>query len=240
MPYQPLVAEVRCRCTPVYVDMDGRLYAGHEIIKTLKIELSNTSATVHSSANLCKTKTSGFGYTRPPFGCNSTDSSTDTAETMTPTPNTSEEKARNLSIFFSSPSSLRGLLAEILPGLSPSARTMISLSPLTLLPLGITLDVANGRDLSRATAANAGGFGAGYLASKLIGALMKHPDAVRFAARMGMQGARGNVAGALIGFIAGFVGYSLASDLIYEMPDLPDSSDWGHYGYDDWLFIPSP
>ena len=51
MPTQPLVAEVSCRCTPVYVDMGGRVYIGREMERTPKIELPNTNTTGQSSTD---------------------------------------------------------------------------------------------------------------------------------------------------------------------------------------------
>ena len=67
MPAQPLIANVRCRCTPVYVDMDGRLYIGREIERTQIFELPDTSIIDMPPTNGCKTKTSRFVHTRPQF-----------------------------------------------------------------------------------------------------------------------------------------------------------------------------
>ena len=237
MSRQPLMAKLICKYTPVYVDMNGRVYIGREIERTQIFELPNTSIIDMPPTNLCKTQTSGFGYARPQFGCNNVNS-------PTPTPNTREKRAGNLNAFFSSPASLRGLLADLLPGLTPLARRMVNLSPLIALPLAATLDVADGRGVRQSIKANAGGFGAGYLTNTAVAALTKHAIEVSFAARAATAGraaiASGRIGkwgGALIGFIAGFFAYDFVSDLMHE---LPDSSDWADPWHDDWLFIPSP
>ena len=246
MPAQLLMAEVRCRYTSVYIDIFGRVYIGREMERTQKITLPNTSIADISSTNLCKAKTSRFGYTLPPFGCNNAGSSTDsTTNTRTPRSYLSEEDADSYKHLISSPAYLRGLFVDMTKAVPRHVSSLFGLTAVPLIPAMITLDIASGRDPWHATAANTIGFTAGYGASgyaaKAAGVLIKHLPALRVAGRTAMMGARvGNVAGALAGFIAGIIAYSLVSDQVYEILDSPSkSSDWGYYGYDDW-FIRDP
>ena len=235
MPAQPLVAEVSCRCTPVYVDMDGRLYVGREMTKTQKIEIPNTAITGPSSTNLCKTKTSKFGYTLPPFGCNNTYSPIDSAANAEST-ETSEDRTTLIKNAISFPVYARGLFVDMLNVVPRRLSSLFGLTALPILPAMITLDIASGRDPWRATKANVGGFAAGYKASNVVGTLVKNAARVRFAGRTAMMGARaGNVAGALVGFVAGIIAYEVAYSIIDK---IPDSSDRAFYGYDDFFSDP--
>ena len=220
MPAQPLMAEVPCRYTPVYVNMDGRLYIGREMEKRLKFEIPNTSIIDIPPTN----RTSRIGY--PHYNA----TNADTTET-----NTLKEQLRWSKTFLNSPVALRGAIGNALP---LEAATTLRHAARVALPVKIVADYAGGHSLLESTTANVIAFEAGYLVSRATVILMKHSYEVTLAARLAMAGhvgmiaARsGNIAITLIGLIVGFLAPPAVSNYILTRKD--------HYRrayptYDDW------
>jgi len=227
MPSQPLQSDVRCCCnfTPIYVDMDGNLYAGEPTIVPLDDIIPDTN--VPGSSSACT----------PSHTVPSTDNA-DNAHSAARAgkPNASKEKAVRLKGHFSYPAAARGILADV--AASSHISTAVGLAGLVLLPVPITLDYAGGRNACHATVANVSGFAAGYGMSKLTVVILRNLPRVRFAASAAMLGGRaGKFAGALIGFVAGMVMYNYVSDEAYKILE-GDSEDRSHVVYDDFLDYP--
>ena len=232
MSCQPLMAKLICKYTPVYVDMNGRVYIGREIERTQIFELPNTSIIDTPPTNQCKTQTSGFVYARPQFGCNNVNSST-------PTSNKREKEIRNTQTLANIIIKGRtAVILQLIKDLSASVLNAVKGYSHGLSYIAnVGADVAAGRSFPRAVKGNAVAAATtsgavaitGFGADKLIAYLASSPGRLAFSWRWG--GKWRNWGLTLIGAGVAYLVYPLVHDPMVDGPaperDIPY----------DWMFL---
>ena len=228
------MAKLICKYTPVYVDMNGRVYIGREIERTQIFELPNTSIIDMPPTNLCKTQTSGFVFNRPPFGCNNVNS-------PTPTSDTDEKGIRKVQTVANV--IIKGRTAAILQLIKDLSASVLNAvkgySHGLSYVANVGADVAVGRSFPRAAKGNLAGAvvstGAGaftrFGADKLIAYLASSPGRLAFAGRWGGKGR--NLAITLIGAGVAYLVYPLVHDPIVDGPPPKSGRDVPY----DWIFL---
>ena len=188
MSRQSLMAELHCKFTPVYMDMNGRVYLGREIEKILQIEIPNTSIIDIQPTNLCKTQTSGFVYARPPFGCNNVNSSADTTETTTPTSDTREKGLRWAQTTVNAQSSFRSAIYNFIET-SPSLRFLAKVtSQAFLLPFNAGVEYMRGYNAGTAIKAHVSAATVSGIASAITSYAISNSPRLAFATSWSIKG----------------------------------------------------
>jgi len=222
MSRQSLMAELHCKFTPVYIDMNGKVYIGREIEKILQTEIPNTSIIDTPPTNLC-TQRPQFGHARIPFGCNNVNSST-------PRSNRSEDAIDFTQTLVNAQSSFRLAVLNFIEMSTNLRFAANTIAKAFLLPFNAAVEGMRGYDLERAITSHLSAATLSTMANYVTAYAISNSPQLAFATRVSIRGRHPLVM--LIGWGVAYVAYPLVKD--YILDGEPAREDWGTW--EDYLW----